>query len=76
MHGDANGAGEKVEVFLTAAEVAALLRVSTKTIYDAAARGEIPGEVRFGRTLRFRRDEVLAWSGQPRVVTKKRRRPT
>lgn len=48
--------------FLKAEELADLLRVNRKTVYDAAARDEIPGVVRFGRSLRFRRDAVLAWS--------------
>jgi excisionase family DNA binding protein len=47
--------------FLKAEEVAELLRVNRKTVYEAASRDEIPGTVRLGRVLRFRRDAVLAW---------------
>jgi excisionase family DNA binding protein len=47
--------------FLEADEVAALLRVDRKTIYEAARRGDIPGVIRIGRSLRFRRDAVLSW---------------
>ncbi|WP_086001247.1 helix-turn-helix domain-containing protein [Plesiocystis pacifica] len=47
--------------FLKAEELAALLRVNRKTVYEAVARGEIPGAVRVGRVLRFQRDAVLEW---------------
>jgi excisionase family DNA binding protein len=47
--------------FLKAEELADLLRINRKTIYEAARRDEIPGAVRVGRLLRFRRDAVLAW---------------
>ena len=47
--------------FLKAEEVAELLRVNRKTVYEAASRDEIPGVVRVGRVIRFRRDAVLAW---------------
>ena len=45
---------------LTADEVAELLRVNVKTVYDAAGRGEIPHR-RLGRRLLFSRSTVLAW---------------
>lgn len=47
---------------LTAQELAAFLRVDRKTVYEAAARGDIPGAVRLGRVLRFSRAAVLAWA--------------
>ncbi len=46
---------------LTADEVAALIRVERKTLYDAAKRGQIPGAFRVGRLLRFKREVVLEW---------------
>lgn len=45
---------------LTAAEVADLLRVNRKTLYEAVARGEVPGAFHVGRVLRFDRDTLLA----------------
>ena len=45
----------------TVAEVAALMRVSTKTVAAGAARGEIPGRFTVGRCVLFRRPEILAW---------------
>ena len=50
--------------FLKTTELAKLLRVNRKTIYEAVSRDEIPGVVRFGRVLRFRRDAVLEWLDQ------------
>lgn len=47
--------------FLTVAELAALLRMSRNTVYDAFAAGEIPGGRRVRGVIRFRRDIVLDW---------------
>ena len=49
--------------FLKATEVAELLRVNRTTVYEAVQRDEIPGVVRIGRLLRFRRDAIIAWIG-------------
>lgn len=45
---------------LNAHEVAELLGVDRKTVYDAAGRGEIPHR-RLGKRLLFSRDAVLDW---------------
>jgi excisionase family DNA binding protein len=54
---------------LTVEELAALLRVNRKTVYDALARGEIPGARRIGATYRILRVAVLRWlaDGQGRA---------
>jgi excisionase family DNA binding protein len=52
---------------LTADEVAALLRVNRKTIYEAAQRGDIP-HCRLGRRLVFERGAVLAWLRQGTAI--------
>ncbi len=54
-------------VVLTASEVAKLLRVDRKTIYEAAQRGHIPHR-RLGRRLLFERGAVLAWLRQDGVI--------
>ena len=54
---------------LTANEVAQLLRVNTKTVYDAFKNGDLPG-FRIGRSIRFHRENVLSLLGQVRVVPK------
>ncbi len=46
---------------LTVREAAALLRVERKTIYDLAARGELPGVRRVGRLIRISRAAVMGW---------------
>ena len=43
--------------FLTVAEVAALLRVSTMTVYRLIKAGELPA-ARIGRSYRIREDDV------------------
>jgi excisionase family DNA binding protein len=50
---------EPIEV-LTADEIAKMLRVDRKTVYEAAQRGELPHR-RLGRRLLFERGAVLAW---------------
>ncbi len=59
---------------LTVDELAALLRVNRKTVYDALARGEIPGARRIGGCYRILRDRVLDWlaAGQGRVSRSRR----
>lgn len=58
---------------LTVDEVAKLLRVNKKTIYDCAARGEIPCRKIGRKIFRFSRAAVLSWlNGQGRVSNSKR----
>ncbi len=45
---------------LTAEEVAEILRVDRKTVYDAAGRGKIPHR-RLGKRLVFGRAALLDW---------------
>jgi excisionase family DNA binding protein len=49
-------------VTITADELAALLGVDRKTVYEGAARGEIPS-VRLGRRVLFARTAIDAWLG-------------
>jgi excisionase family DNA binding protein len=52
---------------MTVDELAALLRVNRKSVYEAIARGEIPGIRRIGRTVRASREAVLTWLAEGRV---------
>lgn len=49
---------------LTAEQVAAMLGVDKKTIYDKANRGEIPCR-RLGRRMLFGRRAILDWLNKP-----------
>ncbi len=64
-----SGAPERAPSVLTVDELAALLRLNRKTVYEALARGEIPGARRIGSSYRILRDAVLEWlaSSQGRV---------
>lgn len=53
---------------LTATQVAKLLGVNRKTIYEAAHRNEIPHR-RIGRRLIFERGCVLEWLRQSPVIS-------
>lgn len=46
---------------LTVDEVADLLRVDRKTVYEAIRRRELPGVVRVGRAIRVSRVALEAW---------------
>lgn len=48
---------------MTIEEVAAYLRVSERTVYDWAQKGEIPGG-KIGTSWRFRRKDIDAWVGR------------
>ena len=44
---------------LTAAELAAVLRVSRKFIEEHTAAGHVPGQMKLGRIWRYRRIDVM-----------------
>jgi excisionase family DNA binding protein len=46
---------------LTVDEAAAFLRVNRKTLYAAIQKGEVPGVVRIGKTIRLSRAALLDW---------------
>jgi excisionase family DNA binding protein len=50
-------------------ELATLLRLNRKTVYDALSRGQIPGAIRIGGRYRILRNAVLHWlaDGQGRA---------
>ena len=51
-------------VLLTVAETAALFRTSRKAVYAMVERGQLPGVIRIGRRLLFRRDALVDWLDQ------------
>ena len=53
--------------FLTADEVAALLRTSRKAIYAMVERGQLPGVTRVRRCLLVRAEELVDWLNQKRT---------
>jgi excisionase family DNA binding protein len=53
-------------------EVARLLRINRKTVYEAVAKRLLPGAQRLGRTIRVDRDTLLVWmKGHPGVLHSK-----
>ena len=52
---------EHLPKFLTVPEVAALLRLSERTVYDMVSQRRIPFRKAGDRAL-FDRDEILAWT--------------
>ena len=74
--GDSVGTPPGPHAVLTVDELAALLRVNRKTVYEALARGEIPGARKVGNTYRIHRESVVVWftSANDRVSHSKRKR--
>ncbi len=60
---------------LTPSELATLLRLRPRSVYDAIRRREIPGVQRIGRKVRIHRDTIIRWlaDGQGRVSRSPRR---
>lgn len=57
----ANDADPALPRVLTPEELAKVLRVRRRSVYEAISRGDIPGVRRIGRKVRIDRDSVLAW---------------
>lgn len=70
--------GKTTEVereFMTVQQVAELLCLDEKTIYDAVAAGELPGAQRVRRTIRIHRPTVVSWFATGMAPAKKRKSP-
>ena len=48
-------------VLLSAADLAAMLRVTVRHVRALDASGRLPKPIRLGRAVRWSRDELLAW---------------
>ena len=46
---------------ITVDELATVLRVNRKTVYEAISENKIPGVVRVGRNIRISKQVVLKW---------------
>ena len=55
---------KELPTLLTVKEVAVLLRTSPASIYAMVERGQLPGVIRIGRRLLFRRDALVDWLDQ------------
>jgi excisionase family DNA binding protein len=51
-------------VVITVGELATLLRIDRKSVYNLVRTGEIPGVRRIGRAIRIHRPTVLNWLAQ------------
>ncbi len=55
---------DRLPTLMTVDELKHLMRVDRNTVYEAIARGQIPGVVRLGRTIRITRSTVVEWLRQ------------
>lgn len=65
-HDVATSAASDYPDLMITKEVAALLRIPIKSVYDLVDMRRIPF-IRLGRSLRFMRSDVLAWIAKHRV---------
>ena len=65
MRANRKGEGKRIDngcsFLMTVAEVADFLRTSPKGVYAMVERGHLPGVIRIGRRLLFRRDTLVDW---------------
>ena len=52
---------DRLPSLLTVDEAARFFRINRKTLYEAIRLGQVPGTVRFGKSIRLGRDAVKAW---------------
>jgi excisionase family DNA binding protein len=57
------------QLALTVAQVAAMLGMSVKAVYHRAERGQLPGKFYVGRSLRFRRADLLRFIAEGRGLS-------
>jgi excisionase family DNA binding protein len=68
-HATSSSSDDVYAEVMNAEEVAAFLRVDRKTVYDYAARGELPFR-RLGRRLLFSRSALVSWLGACKVASR------
>jgi len=52
---------EPIPLLLSAPQVAAQLGFSVRTIWRLESAGKLPRPIRLGRSVRWRRDEIVRW---------------
>jgi excisionase family DNA binding protein len=57
------------QLALTVAQVATMLGMSAKAVYHRAERGQLPGKFYVGRSLRFRRADLLRFIAEGRGLS-------
>jgi excisionase family DNA binding protein len=62
------------QIALTVRQVARLLGMTPKAVYHRAERGQLPGRFYVGRSLRFRRADLLRFIGEGRGLSPTRSR--
>lgn len=55
--------------FLTADEIAAILRTTRKAVYARVSRGQLPPPVKLGRRLFFPRADLLSFFQEKRAAS-------
>jgi len=66
---------DPLPMFLTVPQVAVLLQIAPRTIYDLVSQRRIPFR-KVGSQLRFERDEILEWTKEKGAPPAELRRPS
>ena len=62
------------QIALTVGQVAQLFGMTPKAVYHRAERGQLPGVFRVGRSLRFRRADLIRFMAEGRGLSPTRSR--
>jgi excisionase family DNA binding protein len=64
----------QMEIALTVKQVATMLGMTPKAVYHRAERGQLPGKFYVGKSLRFRRTDLLRFIAEGRGLSPTRSR--
>ena len=53
--------GDETPLLITASKLAALLEISTRTLWRLQSAGRLPEPVRLGGAVRWRREDIQKW---------------
>ena len=66
---DSGAAGDLLPVLLTVHDLAAMLQISTRSVWRKRSAGAVPAPIPLGGLVRWRRSEIVTWiaAGCPHV---------
>jgi len=65
---------DQEDEYISIDELSAITGLSKQTIYGKRSRRQLPGTYKFGRELRFNREEIEKWIASKKLLTIEERR--
>ena len=65
---------DQEDEYISIDELSSITGLSKQTIYGKRSRRQLPGTYKFGRELRFNREEILEWMKSKKLLTIEERR--